>query len=65
MIIASSDAAGANAGPQARHYEVRPGDSLARIAREHGVSIEEITRWNQIGRSSLIHPGQELVLYLE
>lgn len=65
VTIASADTTDASAGPQARQYEVRPGDSLARIAREHGVSIEEITRWNQIGRSSLIHPGQELVLYLE
>lgn len=65
VTIASTDTTGASTGPQVRQYEVRPGDSLARIAREHGVSIEEITRWNQIARSSLIHPGQELVLYLE
>lgn len=63
--IASVDTTETSVGPQALQYEVRPGDSLARIAREHGVSIEEITRWNQIGRSSLIHPGQELILYLE
>ncbi len=62
--IASIDVTEAT-GPQALQYEVRPGDSLARIAREHGVSIEEITRWNRIGQSSLIHPGQELLLYLE
>ncbi len=63
--IASVDTTEVGLGAQALQYEVRPGDSLARIAREHGVSIEEITRWNQIGRSSLIHPGQELILYLE
>lgn len=51
--------------PAAIHYEVRRGDSLARIAREHGVSIEEISRWNSIGRNTLIHPGQELLLYIE
>lgn len=63
--VVLADASDMVSGPTPRQYEVRPGDSLARIAREHGVSIEEITRWNRIGRSSLIHPGQELVLYLE
>lgn len=63
--LALADASDAVTGPTPRQYEVRPGDSLARIAREHGVSVDEITRWNRIGRSSLIHPGQELVLYLE
>lgn len=63
--IAQADVTEAGGGPQVLQYEVRAGDSLARIASEHGVTIEEITRWNRIGRSSLIHPGQELVLYLE
>lgn len=63
--LAMTGATDTVSGPAPRQYEVRPGDSLARIAREHGVSIDELTRWNRIGRSSLIHPGQELVLYFE
>ncbi|WP_169819360.1 LysM peptidoglycan-binding domain-containing protein [Pseudohongiella acticola] len=63
--LATADANGTSNNPSALQYEVRQGDSLARIAREHGVSIEDITRWNQIGRRSLIHPGQELVLYID
>ncbi|WP_294130059.1 lytic transglycosylase [Pseudohongiella sp.] len=63
--IAAADVSNISGGPTPLQYEVRSGDSLARIAREHGVSIDEITRWNRIGRSSVIHPGQELVLYLE
>ncbi|MEX0738434.1 MAG: LysM peptidoglycan-binding domain-containing protein [Pseudohongiella sp.] len=51
--------------PQMLQYVVRAGDSLAKIAREHSVSIEEIARWNQIARSNVIYPGQELLLYLE
>jgi membrane-bound lytic murein transglycosylase D len=45
-------------------YEVRSGDSLVRIARNHGISVDQILQWNNIGRNSLIHPGQELRLYL-
>jgi membrane-bound lytic murein transglycosylase D len=41
-------------------YRVRPGDSLWSIARQHGISIEELQSWNKLGRSSKIIPGQEL-----
>lgn len=63
--IANVESNEVTAGPAAVHYEVRRGDSLARIAREHGVSVEEISRWNSIGSNTLIHPGQELLLYIE
>jgi membrane-bound lytic murein transglycosylase D len=41
-------------------YRVRAGDSLWSIARQHGVSINELRSWNQLGNSSKIVPGQEL-----
>ena len=63
--IATVDNSSAANDSQALQYEVRPGDSLARIASEYSVSIEEITQWNQIGRSTLIHPGQQLVMYID
>lgn len=44
-------------------YTVRSGDSLARIARQHGVSINELTQWNGIRRNTVIHPGQELIIH--
>lgn len=46
-------------------YEVRSGDTLLRIARNHGVSVDQILQWNNISRNALIHPGQELRLYLD
>ncbi len=45
-------------------YQVRPGDSLSRIARDHDVAIEDIESWNGIGRNELIHPGQQLILHV-
>ena len=63
--IATVDNRAAKNASQTLQYEVRPGDSLARIANEYGVSIEDITQWNQIGRRNLIHPGQQLVMYID
>lgn len=44
-------------------YQVRPGDTLARIAREHKVTVRELTEWNGINANSIIRPGQELIIH--
>lgn len=54
-------AGGADLG--AKRYEVKPGDSLSRIAQLHGVSVSDLTEWNSIRRNSVIRPGQELLIY--
>lgn len=41
-------------------YRVKPGDTLWGIARRFGTSVEELRRWNGLGRSSLLRPGQVL-----
>jgi membrane-bound lytic murein transglycosylase D len=41
-------------------YRVRRGDTLGRIARWYGVSVFELQRWNDLGRSTRIYPGQRL-----
>jgi membrane-bound lytic murein transglycosylase D len=46
----------------ARH-EVRKGEYLGRIARQHGVTVDSIMRTNQMA-SNLITPGQELKIPL-
>lgn len=43
-------------------YVVKKGDTLEKIAEMHGVSIRQIQRWNDLA-SSLIYPGEKLVLY--
>jgi membrane-bound lytic murein transglycosylase D len=44
------------------YYTVRRGDSLHSIARRHGVSAEEIARWNGIGLTQTIHPGDRVLV---
>ncbi|MBD3235197.1 MAG: LysM peptidoglycan-binding domain-containing protein [Candidatus Eisenbacteria bacterium] len=43
-------------------YTVRRGDTLSGIAARHGVRVRELTRWNGLSSSSLIHPGQQLMV---
>ncbi|MEI6002596.1 peptidoglycan DD-metalloendopeptidase family protein [Paraburkholderia bengalensis] len=41
-------------------YKVRRGDSLARIARSHNVTVKQIVAWNRLKPSSRLHVGQAL-----
>ncbi|RPE03413.1 murein transglycosylase D [Candidatus Pantoea deserta] len=46
-------------------YRVRKGDSLASIARRHGVDIKDVMRWNTVLSSTKdIQPGDRLTLYV-
>ncbi|MDU6442780.1 MAG: LysM peptidoglycan-binding domain-containing protein, partial [Pantoea sp.] len=41
------------------------GDSLASIARRHGVDIKDVMRWNTVLSSTKdIQPGDRLTLYV-
>ena len=48
-------------------YHVRNGDSLGRIANRFNVSVAELVNWNKKVKkqSSLIHPGQHLIIYVD
>jgi membrane-bound lytic murein transglycosylase D len=44
-------------------YTIRRGDTLYGIARKFGVSVRAVQSWNEMGRSTLIHPGNKLTIY--
>ena len=46
-----------------QHYRIKPGDSLSRIARQHGVTIKAIRRVNGL-KDSRIRAGRDLVIPL-
>lgn len=54
----------ASSAPAVRQttYRVRRGDTLAGIARSHGVSISDIQKWNNL-RGTKILSGQRLTIY--
>lgn len=43
-------------------YTVERGDTLVRIARDHGVTVSELARANNLANPNLIHPGQVLTI---
>ena len=50
----------ATGGGAVRSYVVRPGDSLYRIARRFGVTVEGIVAANELSDPDLLYPGQVL-----
>lgn len=46
-------------------YTVRDGDSLYSIAQRFGVNIPAIRRWNDLGRTNILRPGQPLKLRVD
>lgn len=50
----------ADAGPRPGFYTVRPGDTLGRIALDHGQSWRDLVRWNGLDNPNLIEVGQQL-----
>ena len=45
-----------------RYHNVRPGETLYRIARRYGISVSELCRLNNISPNQAIHPGQKLLV---
>lgn len=43
-------------------YTVQRGDTLGRIAKEHGVSVSDLVKANNISNPNLIYPGQVLTI---
>ncbi len=44
------------------NYVVKEGDTLSKIAEQHGTSVEDLISLNHIQDPNLLHPGQELRL---
>jgi membrane-bound lytic murein transglycosylase D len=47
------------------HYQVRSGDSLARISSRFKVSVNDLCNWNGITPKNYLQPGQTLKLYVD
>ncbi len=44
-------------------YESAAGDTVWRVARDHGVSAAQIARWNGIGPNDALAPGATLIVW--
>lgn len=46
-------------------YRVQPGDSLWRIAQQHGVSVRKLASWNGMAPADTLRPGQTLAIWID
>jgi len=44
---------------------IKPGETLSKIAAQHGVRVEDLQRWNNIADPDVILVGQEIIVYLD
>jgi LysM repeat protein len=42
-------------------HVVKPGETLYRISRQHGVSVDKIRKWNKLP-DDIIEVGQKLII---
>jgi len=57
------DRAGRKAGGKRVDYTVRSGDTFWDIAREHKISVRELSSWNGMAPGDPLMPGQDLVIW--
>ena len=46
-----------------RFHTVLPGDTLFRISRRYGLTVDELRRLNDLDKGAVIHPGQKLRVF--
>lgn len=51
--------------PQRVDYRVRPGDSMWKISRQHGVTVQQLASWNNLSSTSTLKSGSSLALWTE
>ena len=52
---------GSGSGETVTHLVV-PGDSLWKISRTYGANLSDLLQWNQLTRSTILHPGQSIIV---
>lgn len=45
------------------YYTIQRGDTLWRIARRYGTTVQNLVSWNNIQNPNLIFPGQRIIIY--
>ncbi|MFA5495242.1 MAG: LysM peptidoglycan-binding domain-containing protein [Porticoccaceae bacterium] len=60
LPVASS---GAKSAPAATRYQVKRGDSLWGIARQHNIKVDQLLAWNKLKKDAVLSPGQQLQIH--
>jgi membrane-bound lytic murein transglycosylase D len=59
-VLASASSKVSRAVARGDVHVVRPRDTVSSIAKQYGVSVGDVLRWNSLERQSRIHPGDRL-----
>jgi len=46
-------------------YRIRSGDSLSRIGKIYGVSVDQLCVWNQMSTGDQLKPGQSIKILVD
>lgn len=67
LVIWDNNAAAEDASAVTRKvaYQVRRGDSLARIAGKFNLKVDDILKWNQVNPQKYLQPGDRLTLFVD
>jgi LysM repeat protein len=57
-----SSGEGAASGEGPVYHQVQKGQNLFRISLKYDVEVEELRRWNDLGKNEPIYPGQKLIV---
>lgn len=47
---------------EGQYYVVQSGDTLSKIGKQYGISVDELCRLNSMKKTDTIHPGQKLIV---
>ncbi len=61
--VVFSSQSGTDAASRKLIYTVKKGDNLSRIAKDFGVSVSQLCRWNNLNARKNIYPGNKLNVY--
>lgn len=51
---------GTASSPSTQYYTVKSGDTLSKIAKQYGTTVNQLVAWNNIKNPNLIYAGQKL-----
>ena len=63
-LPSSGNGVAAGSGDRLMRYKVQSGDTLSGIALRHRVGLNDLLRWNSLSRTAVLHPGDEVRIYL-
>ena len=61
-VLLPSAAEASEQSGEKRIHRVQRNDTLWDIAQRYGITVSQLRTWNGLGRSSVIHPGDKLVV---